>query len=89
MLCRLAAEGYLTGESSGPLAVQLNEVIHTFGNLAKTRAVMKGELLRGMVSQGQPDPLRHSFKIRLCKKYLIFGLAILFERSVISGLARR
>ena len=29
-----------------------------FGNIAKTRAVRKGELLRGMVSQGRPDPLR-------------------------------
>ena len=39
------------------------QVKHTFGNLAKTRAVRKGELLRGMVSQGRPDPLRHSFKV--------------------------
>ena len=36
---------------------------HTFGNTAKTRAVRKGELLRGMVSQGRPDPLRHSVKV--------------------------
>ena len=36
---------------------------HTFGHLAKTRAVRKEELLRSMVSQGRPDPLRHSFKV--------------------------
>ena len=34
-----------------------------FGNLAKTRAIRKGKLLRGMVSQGRPDPLRHCFKV--------------------------
>ena len=38
-------------------------VKHTFGNIAKTRAVREGELLRGMVSQGRLDPLRHSFKV--------------------------
>ena len=35
----------------------------TFGNIAKTVAVRKGELLRGMVSQGRPDSIRHSFKV--------------------------
>ncbi len=34
-----------------------------FGNIAKTRAVRKGELLRGMVSQGRPDPLRLGVKV--------------------------
>ena len=38
-------------------------VKHTFGNLAKTRAVRKDALLRSMVSQGRPDSLRHSFKV--------------------------
>ena len=38
-------------------------VKHTFEGIAKTRAVRKGELLRGMVSQGRPDPLRHSVKV--------------------------
>ena len=38
-------------------------VKHTFGNLAKTRVVRKGELLRGMLSQGRPDPLKQSFKV--------------------------
>ena len=66
-------------------------VKHTFGHLATTRAVRKGELLRGMVSQGRPDPLRHSFKVLRsdsAKRYLNFSLAILFERSDTSGLAR-
>ena len=66
-------------------------VKHTFGNLAKTRAVRKGELLRDMVSQGRPDPLRHSFKVLRsdsAKRNLNFSSAILFERSVISDLAR-
>ena len=35
----------------------------TFGNIAKTIAVRKGELLRGMASQGRPDPLRQCFKV--------------------------
>ena len=35
----------------------------TFDNLAKTRVVRKGKLLRGMISQSRPDPLRHSFKV--------------------------
>ena len=38
-------------------------VKHTFGNLAKTRAARKEELLRSMVSQGRPDSLRHRFKV--------------------------
>ena len=38
-------------------------VKHTFGNITKTKAVRKGELLWGMVSQGRPDPFRHSFKV--------------------------
>ena len=33
-----------------------------FGNMAKSRAVRKGGLLRGKVSQGRPHPLRHSVK---------------------------
>ena len=31
--------------------------------LHKTRAVRKGELLRGKVSQGRPHPLRHGVKV--------------------------
>ena len=38
-------------------------VKHTFGNLATTRAVRNGELLRDMVSQGRPHPLRPCFKV--------------------------
>jgi hypothetical protein len=38
-------------------------VKHTFGNIAKTRAVRKGELVRGMVSQGRPDLLRLGLKV--------------------------
>ena len=34
-----------------------------FGNIAQTRAVRKGGLLRGKVSQGRPHPLRHSVKV--------------------------
>ena len=34
-----------------------------FGNIAKTRAVRKGELLRGMVSQGGPHPSRLGVKV--------------------------
>ena len=34
----------------------------TFGKIAQTGAVRKGELLRGMVSQGRPHPL--SFALR-------------------------
>ena len=49
-----------TSHSEKSIAKHL--VKRTFGNLAKTRAGRKGELLRGMVSQGRPDPLRHSFK---------------------------
>ena len=79
-----------TSHSEKSIAKHL--VKHTFGNLAKTRAVRKGELLRGMVSQGRPDPLRHSFKVLRsdsAKRCLNFSVAILFTRSVISGLARR
>ena len=38
-------------------------VKHTFGNIAKTRAARNGELVRGMVSQGRPDPLRLGVKV--------------------------
>ena len=34
-----------------------------FGNMAQTRAVRKGDFLRGKVSQGRPHPLRHSVKV--------------------------
>jgi hypothetical protein len=34
-----------------------------FGNIAKPRAIRKGELLRGMVSQSRPDPLRLGVKV--------------------------
>ena len=34
------------------------------GKIAKTRAVRKGGLLRGKVSQGRPRPLRHGVKER-------------------------
>ena len=40
-----------------------HQVKHPFEGIAKTRAVRKGKLLRGMVSQGRLDPLRHSFKV--------------------------
>ncbi len=44
-------------------SIAKHQVKHTFGNIAKTRAVRKEELLRSMVSQGRPDSLRHSFKV--------------------------
>ena len=44
-------------------SIAKHQVKHTFGNIAKTRAVRKGELLRGMVSQGRPDPLRLGVKV--------------------------
>ena len=81
--------GGLVSQSQKSIAKHL--VKHTFGNLAITRAVRKGALLRGMVSQGRPDPLRHSFMVLRsdsAKEYLNFSLAILFGFSVISGLAR-
>ena len=34
-----------------------------FGNIAQTKAVRKGEFLRGKVSQGRPHLLRHSVKM--------------------------
>ena len=43
------------------------QVKHTFGNLAKTRAVRKEELFRSLVSQGRPDSLRHSCKFKVLR----------------------
>ena len=50
-----------TSHSEKSIAKHL--VKHTFGNIAKTRAVRRRELLRDKVSQGRPHPLRHSFKV--------------------------
>ena len=44
-------------------SIAKHQVKHTFGNIAKTRAVRRRELLRDKVSQGRPHPLRHSVKV--------------------------
>ena len=36
---------------------------NTFGNIANAKAVRKGKLLRDMVSQGRPHPLRLGVKV--------------------------
>ena len=59
-------------------------VIHTFGNLAKTRAVRKGGLLRGKVSQGRPHPLSIALRsegqtLNLKKVELSVKLSVFFS----------
>ena len=55
------ADGAMCGDlvnktSHSEKSIAKHKVKHTFCNIAKTRAVMRRELLREMVSQGRPHP---------------------------------